>query len=195
MQETDERPGELAAGRRTLILTLAFFVPALPLGAAMLVRESKSPPPPRRCRGWHPSCAVGSMRAYASAQSMYIRNDWDGDGRLEYAASFTRLYEEKDSNGVPIQLIDQVFAEAEGLGGKPKQGYLFQDMKTIGGKPIDWKKDFALCAIPATYDRDGRCTLIVSKNGTVWCKDLGAGKGFVQDYPLDPNKAGWCLAE
>jgi hypothetical protein len=197
MRESEQNVEFLAARKRTLVVTLAFFLPALPLGATMLVREMQLPAPIPRCRGYH-GYATGSMRAYASAQSMYRRNDWDGDTELEYATPFTRLSTELDGAGNPIQLIDAALAAATGgAEGGAKHGYVFRDMKTIGGKPIDWSKEYAFCAIPAVYGRTGYCTLIVTTDGTVWCKDRGedGSPGFVNDFPRDPAKAGWTLSE
>jgi len=194
-EHVEENVDTLAARRRTLIVTLAFFLPALPIGATMLVREARTSPPVPRCRGYH-GYAVGCMRSYASAQSMYHRNDWDGDTELEYATPFPRLNTDVDGAGTPIQLIDTAFAEATGgADRKAKRGYTFRDMKTIGRKPINWADDYALCAVPLIYGRTGYCTLIVSTNGTVWCKDRGKGAGFVDDFPRDPVKAGWSLSE
>ncbi len=139
--------------------------------------------------------AVGSMRAYCAAQSMFHRNDWDGDHTLEYAEDYTLLSTQKDGTGQPIQLIDAAFAAAKGAGGVPKHGYVFREMKTIGGQKIDWVNDFALCAIPAQYGRTGYRTFIICTNGTVFGKDQGAAGKFVDDYPADPSAAGWIIAE
>ena len=70
----------------------------------------------------------------------------------------------------------------------------FEDMTTIGGRPIDWEKDFALCATPAVYGQVGYRTFIVMTNGTIFGKDLG-GSEFVDDYPADPCAEGWIIAE
>jgi hypothetical protein len=141
---------------------------------------------------------------------MYVRNDWDGDGVLRYAGpacaptgtaasgpngTFQDLCLTVDGNGDPIQLIDQAFADAQGLGGKPKHGYLCRDMQTIAGRPIDWTKDFALCAIPSTYGRTGYHTFIVSTDGVVWRMDRGRGAGFLSDFPADPEARGWTIVE
>jgi len=137
--------------------------------------------------------AVGSCRAYAEAQTIFKRNDWDGDGVLAYAKDFKELHSTKDGQGNPIQLIDAAFAAAADKD-HPKHGYYFVNMKTIGGKAIDWKNDFALCAVPAVYGRTGYRTFIINTNGTVFGKDLGASTA-VEDYPAEPQKAGWIIAE
>jgi hypothetical protein len=138
--------------------------------------------------------AVGSCRAYAEAQTMYKRNDWDGDGKLTYAASFPLLNTTADANGTPIQLLDSAFATATSPA-MPKHGYYFVNMKTIGGRKIDWANDYALCAAPAVYGRTGYRTFIVSTNGTTFGKDLGPEGKPVEDYPADPMAEGWIIAE
>ena len=136
--------------------------------------------------------AVVSCRAYAAAQATFRRNDWDGDGVMEYAPDFAELNTVKDGNGEPIQLIDAAFAAARGPG-SPNGGYYFVNMKTIGGAAVDWTNDFALCAVPAVHGKTGRRTFIISTNGTVFGIDNG-GKP-VEDYPADPAAAGWVIAE
>jgi hypothetical protein len=141
------------------------------------------------------------MRAYCSAQSMYVRNDWEAlnpgpgtVGVLEYARPFTWLNTQLDGTGVPIQLIDTAFANAYGVNGAPKHGYVFKDMETIAGEKIDWCKDFALCGTPSAYGRTGYQTFIVSTDGTVWALDLG-GSCFIADFPANPAAMGWQVAE
>jgi len=134
--------------------------------------------------------AVGMMRAYSGAQAMYHRNDWDGNGILEYATPYTKLYSAKDSGGNEAMLIDAAFAAANGPGGTPKQGYLFQDLATAAGQKIDWVNDFGLCGLPAPGGKLPR-TFIVGIDGTVYGRDQGPGAGFVTDRPADPATAGW----
>jgi type II secretory pathway pseudopilin PulG len=139
--------------------------------------------------------AVGSCRAYCSAQTMYHRNDWDNDNTLEYAVPYTKLYSQVDATGNSINLLDAAFAGAKGPNGTPKHGYLFDDMKTMGGVKIDWVNDYGLCGLPAQYGRTGYRTFIVCTNGTVFGQDQGAAGGFVTDYPADPSVAAWIIAE
>ena len=130
--------------------------------------------------------AVGGCRAYCSAQSMYHRNDWDGDKKLEYAHPYTEL---NVQIGNPIGYVEEPF-----LRGEPEHGYKFKDMETIAGQAIDWENDYALCATPVEYGVTGWRTFIVSTNGTVFGKDLGKSE-FVKDYPRDPSLEGWLIAE
>ena len=140
------------------------------------------------------TAAVGSCRAYAGSQTIYHRNDWDHDGRLSYAHPFTLMSTCVDGTaGGSIRLLDEAFAAASSPK-TPKHGYWFKDMETLGGRPIDWSNDFALCAMPAKYGGARRRTFLVSTAGTVWGKDLGKS-GFVADFPADPAAAGWKPAD
>ena len=139
--------------------------------------------------------AVGSCRAYASAQTMFHRNDWDNNGDLEYADDFTLLASTLDGNGNEIQLIDSAFAAAATAAGTPKHGYVFEDMTQIDAVAIDWIDDYGLSGIPSTYGRTGYRSFIVSTNGTVFGRDQGAAGTFVTNYPGNPTTAGWIIAE
>jgi len=128
--------------------------------------------------------AVGSMRAYCSAQSMCR----SGTGDLPYADychPYTELVTRKGRDGKPMELIAPEHAAARGPQGSPYHGYLFDDLRTIDGEPIDWLNDYGLCATPARYGVTGRRTFIVDTRGFVWGKDLGKS-GFVKDYPSEP---------
>lgn len=137
--------------------------------------------------------AVGCCRAYCSAQSMYHRRDWDGDGKREYAESFGKLHNTTDPSGEPIRLIDEAFAGATRTG-PPKHCYRFEDLKTIAGDPIDRKSDYALCAAPASYGPNRRHVLIVKTDGRVWARDFGESR-FVTDFPANPIREKWRPAD
>jgi DUF2950 family protein len=137
--------------------------------------------------------ATGACRAYASAQTM----SRSGSGDLpyfDYCHPYTTLVTRKGRNGKPMELISHDLAEARGGQGSPHYGYLFDDLKTIGGKSIDWVEDNGLCATPAKYGVTGQRTFIVSTNGTVYGKDLGKSI-FVKDMPANPKAAGWEYAD
>ncbi len=140
--------------------------------------------------------SVGSCRAYAEAQTMFHRNDWDGDQVLQYATPFTLLNTQLDDSGAgnPIDLIDPAFAAAI-VGGTPKHGYIFGDMAQIGGVLINWADDFALCGIPSTYRRTGYRTFIINTQGTVFGTDQGPAGAIVANYPQDTVAAGYIIAE
>jgi hypothetical protein len=146
-------------------------------------------------RGSLETNAVGSMMTYCAAQTMFKRQDWDSDGELEYAKPYALLYSAAGPDGTPVMFIDQAFAAAAGAAGMPKHGYVFSEIETIGGQPVDWTTDFAFCALPADYGRTGYRTFIVKTDGTVYGMDQGPAGTFVTDYPADPWSEGWILAE
>jgi hypothetical protein len=127
--------------------------------------------------------AVGALKTYAAAQAIYQKTDWDGDGKFVYADSLGKL--------AAVGLIDKAFAKARGPKGKPWHGYLFLECQSIGGQPIDWTTDFALCGIPAKYGHTGYRSFVMCTNGTIFPKDQGPAGGFVSDFPADPINAGW----
>jgi len=137
--------------------------------------------------------AVGSCRAYASAQTIFKRNDWDSNGVLEYARPFTLLNTQVDKTGQAIQLIDGAFAAAI-VATAPKHGYWFADMATVGLVAIDWVNDYGLSTTPAIYARTGYRSFIINVNGTTFGQDLGAAVQTA-DYPANPLTAGWIVAE
>ena len=130
--------------------------------------------------------AVGSCCAYAGAQILYRK------ANNQYANPYTKLYNASD----PTKCYNaKDFVDARGPTGDPKQGYHFQECKTIGGKPIDWTKEFAFCAIPSQYGKTGHRSFIVTTDGTVYGKDQGPKGTFVTDFPANLKAAGWELAE
>ena len=174
-------------------------------------------------RGSLETNAVGSCRAYCSAQTMYKRNDWDAVvgggaaflagtvGVLEYAEDLRDLNACVDGNIEPVNLLDSAFANAKALAaangagpglGQPKHGYLFAEMTNIAGNPIDWVNDYGLAASPAVYGRTGYRSFIVCTNGTVFGKDIVTvlPPSFAEDpdlmtYPADPSLTSWIVAE
>jgi hypothetical protein len=130
------------------------------------------------------------LRDYARAQARFRQNDWDSDGVLEYANPYTLLRTQTFAGGPPAGLIDAEFAAARGRNGTPRHGYLFREMKTIGGRKIDWAKQFALCAVPRDYCRATCRTLIISAKGKVYALDRGSNE-FLDDYPRKPSAEGW----
>jgi hypothetical protein len=134
--------------------------------------------------------AVAAMKQYAAEQEIYKKTDWDGDGKFVYADTLDKL--------AAVGLIDKEFAQARGRQGKPWRGYLFLEMKTIGGAPIDWSSDYALCAIPARYGVTGYRTFITKIGGPLCGRDCGCDGGpvgFVEDYPADVVGTGWLLPD
>ena len=169
----------------TILAVLGVLVLAGAIGALLLARWAEQ----KRYQK-----VVDCMRAYAEAQVIYHRADWDGNETWKYAYPFTLLATQKDAAGAPIRLIEDDFAAAAGENGRPLCGYLFKDVKTVGGCPIDSRDAFAFCATPARYGRRCRYTFIIGTNGTTFRKDLGRSR-FLEDYPAYETRAGWEIVE
>jgi hypothetical protein len=143
--------------------------------------------------------AYHNLLAYSTAQTRYIMSDWHGDGKRKYASSMQDLWIDS-ATGKQINLIPRAFADAHGASGAPWMGYRFMECKTIGGKPVDWSSNFALCATPAEYGALGKHTLLISSRGRtermvdVWGKDMGRSQ-FVGDFPAEPQSEGWTLMD
>ncbi|HOX07369.1 MAG TPA: DUF2950 family protein [Planctomycetota bacterium] len=182
-KKTGVKSADLAAAYGTE-LAFAVLGPEPPAPEEVAVRALKA----------NETAAIGSCRTYATAQIIFKRNDWDDDAVLSYARDYRTLASTKDGAGQAIMLIDAAFAAAAGAKGQPKAGYVFQDVKTIGGKEIDWINDYALCATPAEYGKTGKRTFLIDTTGTVYAKDLGKA-GFVEAWPADPLKDGWEVAD
>jgi len=133
---------------------------------------------------------VRQLRAYRDAQYAYHREDRDGDKRTEYARTAQDLLALQDLPDEVRKLVDAGFAAARGAKGQPRDGYLYLEMKTVFGVPINWEGEFAICATPAEYGRAGRKTYILKTDGDVWARDLGRSE-FVEDFPMDVSGKGW----
>jgi hypothetical protein len=165
-------PPKPRKSRRILlwILAVAFLlaaaVAALPI--ALSLRDANE------CQ------AVGAMRSYAEAQVKRRRSGAVDPG---YAKELPQL------RGL---LPDEIIA-AWGPNGRPYHGYLFREMKTIGGQPIDWSADFGISAVPAKYGVFSRRSFILMTNGTTFGHDWGRQVEFFDDYPSDPISLPWGL--
>jgi len=146
---------------------------------------------------------VSRLHAYRDAQYAYHGKDRDNDGRPEYARDYSELVSfeagpEKSppsaEGGEEKVRVDQAFAAARGERGEPLHGYLFREMRTIWGIPINWDGDFAICAAPAKYGETGRKTYIMKTDGEVWAKDPGKSR-LLRDFPNDAEAKGWKKVE
>src|ERR1700710_1510378 len=81
------------------------------------------------------TAAVAACKAFATAEDIYRRTDYNKDGVLEYAQRLKgkdSLYETAPDAG-DLALIDRSFANAEaGPGATPKAGYYFKVLKAQG---------------------------------------------------------------
>ena len=143
--------------------------------------------------------AIQVCLAYVDAQREYARAPREADGLLKYATRFrsdkgkkNRLYWPSKEGEVqsPMGLL-VANARAEGYprrrsGGKPTpyHGYFYRILTAQGpdapGGAYDYVAEgkmiggFALVAFPARYAASGVMTFIVSHQGVVYQKDLGA---------------------
>ena len=191
MNEAQELSKETSgqAERRRLVRLLAFFLPlavivvGLPL-AVGIVRARRQAAEDR---------IVRQLKAYCQAQYAFHRESRTGSGKLDYVRDYRTLVGFQDAPEDSRKLLDAAFAAARGPDGAPKHGYLYREMRSIMGLPINWQGDFAICAIPAKYGETGRKTFIMKTDGDVWSRDPGKAE-FLEDFPSDPAKAGWQTA-
>jgi hypothetical protein len=132
--------------------------------------------------------AIQVALAYTDAQDEYHARDWNGDGVLEYATRGSSSPGKRDGlywaslPGEPESPLGAEFADAKA--GQPYHGYLYKILTAQGkdapGGAKSYVKNghmtegYALVAWPARYDDTGVMTFIVSKDGVVYQKNLGA---------------------
>jgi hypothetical protein len=140
--------------------------------------------------------AIAACGVLADAQQQYFSQRHRGDKAKQYAQKIgsdegkqNGLYWPVSEGQTPSPLNDLGdFAKAVGYtnaGDKPQpfNGYYFQILTKQGDKAPGGAKDyivdgkmtggFAILAYPAAYRNSGIMTFIVSKDGTVYQKDLG----------------------
>ncbi len=157
------------------------------------------------------SAAVAALKTYSEAQSIFFRQDRDGDGVSEFARQLTgdqSLFESK-AGLADLALIDASFAGADASQKKasPKAGYVFKILTQQGSSApggavsyLNAKGDLtlghALVATPASWDGTGRNTFIIGPSGTVYQQDLGMGapEVFQQITAYNPDSL-WVIAE
>lgn len=135
------------------------------------------------------SAAIAACKEYAAAQDIYRRTDWDSDGVLEYATSFTggnSLFTRNAATPGDVAMIEQSFANAGGNPGvaTPKAGYVFAILTGQGASAPGGTKDYVvsgnmtlgygLSAVAASYDATGRNSFQINSTGTVYQKDQGS---------------------
>ena len=177
-----------AEGRR-VALSLVMLPVALVCGLGCGGKRGRS----RHCG--NETMAIGRLREYCAAQSLFRLNPWYPGKKGVYAnpsdgIGFPDLYRigGPDGKGEVLKLIRLEMALATGPATAPG-GYYFVDITCDGKGPHDYTKNFGLCAAPAKYDVTGKRTFIVSYAflkistrrglGTVWAQDNG-GKAIVR---------------
>ena len=138
------------------------------------------------------TAAAASCKAFAEAEEIYHRTDYNQDGVLEYATALkgTNSLLETTSGIGDLALIDKSFAFAEGeatgaTAGIPKAGYVFTVLTGQGSAATGGSRSYittvtganhmtlgyGMCAIPGAYDGTGRDAFIINNNGTIFQKD------------------------
>ena len=131
---------------------------------------------------------VQSVLAYHDAQFDYAEADHDGDGVLEYAQKFLSADGKQDglfwadADGVPESPLGPLFGDETPNG--QWHGYHYRILTAQGasapGGAFDYKlgdnmsRGFAVIAWPAEYGDSGVMSFMVSQDGEVFQKDLGA---------------------
>src|SRR5258706_10112217 len=96
------------------------------------------------------TAAVAACKAFATAEDIYRRTDYNKDGVLEYSQKLSgdnSLYSTTGSLG-DIALIDRSFANAEGapLTATPKAGYVFTVLTSQGASASGGARTFVSAA-------------------------------------------------
>jgi hypothetical protein len=136
--------------------------------------------------GENESDVIEICRGFVEAQLEYASQD-RGAGIPVYARKAASSPGKRDGlywDGSPDRLVSKEFTQAVGRSAKPYHGYYFRILESQGpdapGGQLDYVFDgkmiggFALVAWPAEYGSSGIQTFIVSHEGVVYQKDLGA---------------------
>jgi len=136
--------------------------------------------------------AMAGLRTISAAQNTWHRSDHDNNKILDYTSQYRLLHYQIDSAGRKVSYIDQPLANASGVGGISKNGYLFCDMTSHFQTGLfNWRYEYGICAWPAQYGRTGTLTLITSAEGTIYQRDMGANSGPITVYP--DTSVGWII--
>lgn len=165
--------------------------------------------------GFNERNAIYVMRAIVAAQRQYAEQDRDGDGVLQYASKLASEPGRKDGLYWPAEaargeepsplgpLVAAASARLQGhQPGEPYAGYHFRILTRqganapggaynymINGRMI---AGFAAIATPAEWGKSGVMTFIVSHNGKVYERNLGARPPAITSFDPGP---GWVEVE
>jgi len=141
------------------------------------------------------TAAAAACKAFAEAEEIYHRTDYDADGVLEYATKMSGATSLLTNGGTEIALIDRAFAAAESATGQPKAGYIFTIL-TTQTTPIarlfmsgtNLTLGYAMSAAPGAYDSTGRDSFMISNSGTIYQSDQGSGSSLQTTFnPVAPT--------
>jgi prepilin-type N-terminal cleavage/methylation domain-containing protein len=147
--------------------------------------------------------AAASCKAYAEAQEVYHRTDYDLDGYLEYAQHLKGddSLLETVAGAQDIVLIDQAFGNAEGEPGVAaanRAGYVFTILMNYGANvsngPGTYLQNgtnllygYAFGATPAGYDSTGRNSFLINSQGVTYQKDRGPAGSTAHEVIYNPD--------
>lgn len=136
--------------------------------------------------GRHELAAMQALLAYYDAQKDYALADRNGDGLLEYAQRFASSPGKRDGliwPNDPASPLGPLYGDESKDG--VFHGYRFRILKAQGPDARGGARDFvvkgrmtqgfAAVAWPAKWNETGVMTFIVSHDGNVYQKNLGAG--------------------
>jgi prepilin-type N-terminal cleavage/methylation domain-containing protein len=149
--------------------------------------------------------AAAACKAFAEAQEIYRRTDYDGDGVLEYSMRLrgNNSLLERSDGACDLALIDRTFGMAEGAAesATPRSGYVFTVLTTQGSNATGKARCYVVMgnmtlgygtsAVPASYDGTGRNTFIISANGTIFQSDRQSNSHVTA---FDPDST-WTITE
>jgi type IV pilus assembly protein PilA len=147
------------------------------------------------------TAAAAACKAFAEAEEIYHRTDYDADGVLEYCTLMSGARSLLTNNGTEIALIDRAFAAAETSGSaSPKAGYVFTVL-TTQTNPIarnfmsgaNLTLGYAMSAGPAAYDSTGRDSFMISNSGTIYQSDQGSA--VILQSTFNPVAPTWTPTE
>jgi hypothetical protein len=164
--------------------SLAGLVLAIAAAAGLVWLNSSITARRARAMEW---TAAANLRSYAAAQEQYRLLEG------AYADRVALLVEKPGPDGRPLNLLPFLIAAAARPEGAPYAGYRYAEMKTVAGRPVDWKNEFALSAYPQGSEEgaSGKRSLIISTDGAVWSRECAEGAGPTDDFPADPAARGW----
>jgi HEAT repeat protein len=174
------------------------------VAAQMLLRVApKAPEAALAARLINEATAYRACKAYVLAQTRYKARA-DGGDYAQTLRGNRSLFESK-TGAADLKFIAKAIADAEGEPGKGAvvySAYRFKILKGQGtGAPGGAKsyveknrmtQGHALAAYPAKFDAGGRLTFLVSDEGTVYYKDLGADTATIVSKMSEFNPdEGW----
>ena len=152
--------------------------------------------------------AIASCKAYAAAQEIYRRTDWDKDAVMEYARQTVGPASLAETNWGrwDICLIDKELANAftaPVASSRMKDGYVFQIQPGQGPAASGGARSYirggnmtlgyGISAVPISYDSTGRNAFQLNHTGVLRQKDRGAV--FIWHENLFNPNSTWAVVE